>query len=148
MKRTIISALAVTGLLIGCEPVPHYNRVQVASLTGQPAEVPVKQQGKVRPYGSVKLFQSKEEVPGKYQVIGIMSVEGKAGEEARFITAFLYRAADMGADAIILYRVSLTSDLKGGGSGFIANGQGAFGLGAPIETVHNAVYRAEAIRFQ
>jgi len=57
----------------------------------------------------VKLYQSKEEVPSSYDVIAIMSVEGKAGEEAQFIKAFLYRAADLGADAVIFYRVSLAA---------------------------------------
>ena len=95
---------------------------------------------------AVKLFQSKDEVPGKYEVIGIMTVAGKPGEEAAFIRAFLYRAADLGADGVILYRTGVTTDLKGGSMGFIANGQGGFG--SSIETKNEANFRGEAIRFQ
>src|SRR5438876_11619945 len=96
----MIPHLVITALLHGCETTPHYNRTKVVNV-GTP--LPKK------PYGNVKLYQSKEEVPSSYDVIAIMSVEGKAGEEAQFIKAFLYRAADLGADAVIFYRVSLAA---------------------------------------
>ena len=107
MKTMFIPLLAIMSLLVGCEATQHYNRTKVVAL-GTP--LPKK------PYGTVRLFQSKEEVPGSYDVIGIMSVEGKAGEEAQFIKAFLYRAADLGADAVIFYHVSLVAGVEGGGS--------------------------------
>src|SRR5262245_53787653 len=106
MKKMFIPVLAVALLLVGCESTAHYNRTKVVTVgTSLPK----------KPYGSVKLFEGKEEVPGKYDVIAIMSVEGNAGEEAAFIKAFLYRAADLGADAVILYRVSLAAGTGGGG---------------------------------
>lgn len=144
MNKGTIPLLAIALLLIGCEPVPHYNRVQMASLTGQPNKVPIKQHGKVKPYGTVKLFQSRAEVTTPYEVIGIMTVAGEPGDEARFITAFLYRAADMGADAIILNPSGSTFVQKGGA--FIAGPGGAFGTGS--ESRQDGVYRAEAIRLK
>ncbi len=76
MKATLIPVLAILTLVLGCESTPHYNRTKLVIL-GTP--LPKK------PYGTVKLFQSKEEVSGSYDVIGLMSVEGGAGEEAAFI---------------------------------------------------------------
>ena len=135
MKKTLIPLVLVTTLLAGCESTPHYNRTKVVTM----GELSPK-----KPYGSVKLYQSKEEVPGSYDVIAIMSVEGKAGEEAQFIKAFLYRAADLGADAVILHRVSLAAGTEGGG--WILGKGGGFGL--PYKTTQDAVYRGEAIRLK
>ncbi len=73
-----------------------------------------------------------------------MSVEGNAGEEAQFIKAFLYRAADVGADAIIFYRGNVVAG-QGGGA-WIAGAKGGFGL--PTNPTQDAVYRAEAIHFK
>ena len=78
MKKTLIPLLVIASFLLGCESTPHYNRTKVVTFS-QP--LPKK------PYGSVKLYQSKEEVQGSYDVIAMMSVEGKAGEEAQFIKA-------------------------------------------------------------
>jgi hypothetical protein len=50
----------------------------------------------------VKVFQTPDDVKRPYEVIGMMSCEGSAGEEAGILNAMLYRAADMGGDAIIL----------------------------------------------
>ena len=135
MKKTLIPLLVITSLLLGCESTPHYNRTKVVNV-GTP--LPKK------PYGSVKLYQSKEEVPSDYEVIAIMSVEGKAGEEAQFMKAFLYRAADLGADAVIFYRVSLAAGTEGGG--WIVGKGGGFGL--PYNTSQDAVYRGEAIHLK
>ena len=133
MKKTLIPLLVIASFLLGCESTPHYNRTKVVTFS-QP--LPKK------PYGSVKLYQSKEEVQGSYDVIAMMSVEGKAGEEAQFIKAFLYRAADLGADAVILYRVSLVAGTEGG---WIVGKSGGFGL---HNTTQDAVYRGEAIRLK
>lgn len=122
-------------LLPGCESTPHYNRTKVVVI-GQ--TLPKK------PYGSVKLYQNKEEIPGAYDTIALMSVEGKAGEEAAFIKAFLYRGADLGADGVILYRVSLAAGVEGGG--WIAGKGGGFGL--PSITSQDAVFRGEAIHLK
>jgi hypothetical protein len=85
-------------LLFGCEPVRHYNRLEVAPFAG-PAKVPKEQR---RPYGTVKVFQTVADIKRPYEVIGMMSCEGSAGEEAAIVRAMLYRAADMGADGLLL----------------------------------------------
>jgi hypothetical protein len=128
-KKKLIPLLAVAALLIGCEVTEHYNRTKVVTLTTPQPQ---------RAYDSVKLYQNKEEVPGAYEILAIMSVEGKAGEEAQFIKAFLYRAADLGADAVILYRVSLAAGPEGSG------GARSFS----INPAQDAVYRGEAIHFK
>ena len=133
MKKVIIPVLAALSLILGCESTPHYNRTKIV-ITG--ATLPKK------PYGTVKLFQSKAEVKDSYDVIALMSVEGNAGEESAFIKAFLYRAADVGADAIIFYRGNVVAGQQGIGGG----GNGVFGfLESPAQ---DAVYRAEAIHFK
>ena len=132
MKKTLIPLVAVLSLILGCESTPHYNRTKVVTMG---APLPKK------PYGSVKFYQSKQEVPGSYDVVAILSVEGKAGEEAQFIKAFLYRAADLGADGVIFYRVSLAAGTDGGG--WVVGNNGGFGL--PYKTTQDAVYRGEAI---
>ena len=135
MKKMLIPVLAISSLLIGCESTPHYNRTKVVSI-GTPRPK--------KPYDSVKLYQSKEEVGASYELIAIMSVEGKAGEEAQFIKAFLYHAADLGADGLILYRVSLASGTEGGG--WVVGNKGGFGL--PTNPAQDAVYRGEAIHLK
>ena len=96
MNRIIpIALLFAMSAILGCESTPHYNRTKIV-VTG--AALPKK------PYGTVKLFQSNSEVTSNYDVIALMSVEGSPGDESAFIKAFLYRAADVGADAIILHR--------------------------------------------
>jgi len=122
--KNVLALVVVVFLFVGCEPVPHYNRVRVASVTGEPVKVPPKLWGKVKPYGSVKLLQKRDEVTAPSEVIAIMSVQGERGEEAGFIDAFLHRAADLGADAIILDPPSVAFNQKEG------------------------IYRAEAIRFK
>ena len=121
--------------LVGCaEPCPHYNRTSVVSLIGQPTEIPSKEYGKIKPYGSVQFFEKKEDVMKPYDVIAIMTVSGNAGDEAKFIKAFEYRAADLGADAIIFHREEVTPGMNF--NGFFWN------------TTQNGSYRAEAIRFK
>jgi hypothetical protein len=107
MKKSIIGLSAIACLLLGCEPCPHYNRIQSISPNGAPLAGVNKQEKK--PYGSVKLFENKEQVPGKYDVLALMTLEGSAGDDARFMTAFLYRAADLGANGVIIYRGAQTA---------------------------------------
>jgi hypothetical protein len=141
MKKTIIPLLVVLALLVGCaEPTPHYKRTKILNL-GE--SFPKKS------YGSVKLIQSdtpygtaQKQIEGKYDVIALMTVEGHAGEEAAFIKAFLYRGADLGADAIILYRGNVVSGQDGLAVG---TSKGGFGYTNPTQ---DAVYRGEAIHFK
>lgn len=78
--------------ITGCEPVPHYNRLQVAAYVHEPA----------KPRGSEAVFQNPEDIKQPYEVIGMLSCEGSAGEEAGIVNAMLYHAADMGGDGILL----------------------------------------------
>jgi hypothetical protein len=94
--KTVFLILASMFLLCGCEPCPHYNRLQVAAFYG-PGAIPPR-----KPRLSVVPFDTAEEVGRPFGVIGFMSCEGSVGEEGGILKAMLYRAADMGADAIIL----------------------------------------------
>src|SRR5215469_11034249 len=104
MKLPLIPLTLVAFTLLGCEATRHYNRTQMVTL---------QQSLPKKPYGTVKLYQAKEEVPGAYDVLAYLSVEGNAGEEAQFMKAFLYRAADIGADGVIFYRGSLVAGQQG-----------------------------------
>lgn len=135
-SRPVVSALLLAAVLVaGCESTPHYNRTKAVML-GTP--------GPAKPHGSVGLYESKEAVGAPYEVISMMTVEGHAGEEAAFIKAFLYRAADVGADGLILYRGPVAAGVEGGG--LIATRKGAFSI--PGQLTHEAVYRGEAIRIK
>jgi hypothetical protein len=103
MNIKVIAAFFVACLLTGCESCPHYNRTQVMGPNGAPVVASAK-----KPYGTVKLYQDKSEVPRAYDVVAILSVAGDKNEESKFITAFLYRAADLGADGVIFHRTGET----------------------------------------
>jgi hypothetical protein len=141
MIKSIILILATFLFLVGCaEPTPHYDRTKVLNF-GNP--LPKKR------YGTVQLIQSdtpyssvQKNLERKYDVLALMTVEGRAGEEAAFIKAFLYRAADLGADAIILYRGNVVGGQDGMG---VATTKGGFAFTNPSQ---DAVYRAEAIRYK
>lgn len=94
--RLLLLALAFGFLATGCEPVPHYNRLKAASFV-RPDAPPA-----ARPYGSVAVFQSADDVKQPYDLIGMLSCEGTAAEEAPILSAMLYRAADMGGDGVLL----------------------------------------------
>ena len=97
-----VSLLVPLLALAGCaEPCPHYNRLQVASYY----PVTVK-----KPYGTVKPFHAAQDVGQPYEEIGFMSCEGSADEEAAILNAMLYRAADMGADGILLDTKGMTKE--------------------------------------
>jgi hypothetical protein len=99
-----INLLLLASLLafVGCaEPCPHYNRLEVASY------YPVTSK---KPYGTVKPFHTAQDVGRPYEEIGLMSCEGSASEEAAILNAMLYRAADMGADGILLDTKGMTKE--------------------------------------
>jgi len=98
---------------IAREPVIHYNRLNVVSFTGRGQRFPTPPQ---RPYGTVKVFETRDDVKQPFDLIGMMSCEGEAKEEAEIIRAMLYRAADMGADGIILNPASSASQPNGTGN--------------------------------
>jgi hypothetical protein len=88
-------------LVTGCanEPVPHYERLKVSSFIGPVPHYPTPAP---RAFGTVKVFQKFEDVPQPYEVVGLMGCDGVASEEPDIITAMLYRAADLDADAVVL----------------------------------------------
>ena len=130
--------LLVILTVAGCEPCPHYNRLQVAAFYGDTP--PVK-----KTYGTVTPFQHPADVGRPYTAIGFMSCEGSAGEEAGILKAMLYRAADMGADGIILNPPSIgqeTSDTNA------VDPSAKPGWMAPLGTGDHRTFRAEAIKFK
>jgi len=122
-------------LVVGCEPVRHYNRLQVANFSG-----PTKPTRK--PYGTVKIFQTAKEIKHPYEVIGMMSCEGSAAEEAGIINAMLYRAADLGADGVLLNTATAGAEDVTGSRINIQYGAPMLGNG------NQRAYRAQAIRFK
>ncbi|MEI7732985.1 MAG: hypothetical protein WCO56_25660 [Verrucomicrobiota bacterium] len=130
-RKNVILLLALLGIYIllqGCssEPVRHYNRLQVASYVGN---LP----GKA--YGTVRFFQTPDEIKQPFEAIGLMTCEAPAGDEATVINAMLYRAADMRADAVLLNSKSNSNEN-------VSVGLPAF-LGST-----DRVYRAQAIRLK
>ena len=129
----ITFAVCTFGLLVtACEPVPHYNRLQVATLVGN---LPKKS------HLDIKTYMSPSDIAGKYQVVGILSCEGSAGEEAGIINAMLYRAADLGGDGVLLGTGSMSGEEVKGSSVNVR-----LGWAALIGGGDQRAYRAEVIR--
>jgi hypothetical protein len=127
---------AIAWFAVGCEPVRHYNRLQVASFAG-PAK-PTR-----KPYGTVQVFETPEDVKRPYEVIGMMSCEGSAAEEAAIVNAMLYRAADMGADGVLLNSARAGAEDVTGQRIDVR-----LGWAAMIGGGNQRAYRAQAIRFK
>jgi hypothetical protein len=146
MKTNIIQKslglVILVGLLgCGCEPVRHYNRLQVAKFAG----------GKLarKPYGTPLVFRSPSEITQPYSIIGMLSCEGSIGEEAGILNAMLYRCADMGGDGVLLgvSRVAAEKtsapDTDDKTTSVIVNS----GWGALLGGSHRA-YRCEVVKFK
>lgn len=130
-RKNVILLLGLLGVVIlsqGCssEPVRHYKRLQAASYVGS---LPKKA------YGTVRFFQTPEEIKQPFEVIGLMTCEAPAGDEAGVINAMLYRAADMGADAVLLFPRKKSDENV------------SVGLPALLGS-SDRVYRAQAIRLK
>jgi hypothetical protein len=99
-------SILIALVLSGCagEPCRDYNRLQVATFYGPNVHAAKKQ------YGTVVPFETPQDVKRPYQVIGFMSCEGNVGEEGGILNAMLYRAADMGADGILLNASSVSQE--------------------------------------
>jgi hypothetical protein len=93
MRTPTILLAALLLSLSGCEPCPHYNRLQAAPYYGTAQK---------KPYGTIRPYHSEGEVGRPFEVIGFMSCDGSSGEEGGILKAMLYRAADMGADGLLL----------------------------------------------
>ena len=72
-----------------------------------------------------------------------MSCEGSAGDEAGILNAMLYRAADMGADGVLLNDVPRVPGEQVGGSVSYR-----YGWAALVGDGDKRAYRAVAIRFK
>jgi hypothetical protein len=123
--------------LAGCEPCPHYNRLQVASFYGPEKSIK-------KPYGTVRPFYTSDEVKEPYEAIGFMSCEGSVAEEGGILKAMLYRAADMGADGIILNPGKIS---QGDADKKSENINVKWGWMALIGNSSQCAFRAQAIRF-
>lgn len=120
--------------MCGCEPVPHYNRLQVAAYGGR---VPR------HAYGTVQVFQTPADIKRPFDIVGLMSCEGSAADEAGIVNAMLYRAADLGADGILLNPASNASEEVAGNRIEVR-----IGWAAIVGNGNQRAYRAQAIRFK
>lgn len=131
-----VALISIVSLLcLGCtEPTPHYNRLSAASFM-KPLEK--------REYGTVKVFQTDEDISKPYETIGMLSCEGSPGEEAGIIKAMLYRAADMGGDGILLNPKRASGERVSSGNQVNVR----FGWAALIDDGDQRAYRAHVIKF-
>jgi hypothetical protein len=135
----LVAGIALAVLITGCEPCHHYNRLQVVAYSG-PVKAPAPER---KPYGAIKPYDTAQDVGRPFEVIGFMSMEGPAADEATVLKAMLYRACDMGADGIILNPATMGNqpqletkvDVRVGWAAIIGNGS-------------DRAYRAQAIRFK
>jgi hypothetical protein len=132
--RVLVAALLLV-LVVGCEPCKHYNRLQVVRYMGA---LPAK------PYGTVRPYQTAQEVGRPFETMGFMSCEAPASDEAAVLKAMLYRAADMGADGVLLNPTPLSGGTPATGTDLDSR----VGWAAVIGNGDNRAYRAQAIRFK
>ena len=121
----------------GSEPVRDYNRIRVAPFAGNLQH---------KQYGTVKVFQAPDDVKRPYEVIGLMSCEASAGDEAAILNAMLYRAADMGADGILLNAPRFGGEDVDNHK--VDIGVSSVGWNALIGGGNSRAYRSQAIRFK
>jgi len=139
--KTAISLILGTLLLCGSgEPCPHYNHVQTAAFYGT-VKPPKK------PYGSIIPYNTPADAGRPYRVIGFMSCEGSVGDEASILKAMLYRAADMGADGILLNAAQIGQEtVDPNRQKFNVNVTTGL-IGEMIGNGNKRAYRAQAIEF-
>jgi hypothetical protein len=134
MSKPILTSLLLIAVVAGCEPCQHYNRLQVVAYAGPATK---------RPHGTIKPYETGAEVGRPFEVIGLLVCEASAQDETAVLKAMLYRAADMGADGIVLHPAKATAegaaaslvDTRSGWATLVGNGS-------------DRGYRAEAIRFK
>jgi len=140
--KTVVLILASISLLSGCgEPCPHYNRLQVAAFYGSGTPPTPKPRTAVIP------FDTPADVGRPYRPIGFMSCEGSVGEEGGILKAMLYRAADMGADAIILNPPQISQETVELNSQKMNVNVTSGLIGEMIGNSDKRAYRADAILF-
>jgi hypothetical protein len=98
-----------------------------------------------KPYGTIRPYNTEQDVGRPFEVIGFMSCEGSAGEEAAILKAMLYRAADMAADGLLLSAPRLSGeDVTPSGS----TGNVRTGWMSLIGNGDQRAFRAQAIKFK
>ena len=135
MKKLLLLLL----LIAGCagEPCRHYDRLQAAYFGGAgPAPK--------RPYGSVVPIYHASDVKRPYTVVGFMTCQGGVGEEAGILKAMLYRAADMGADAVLLDGKRISQEVTAKPS---ENINVKWGWMTLIGNGNTVAFRSQAIRY-
>lgn len=138
----LVSACATHQVTWLTEPCPHYKRIQVAAFDGAIKPEP-------RQYGTVKPYQLPEDIGQPYDQIGFMSCQGSANEEAAILNAMLYRAADMGADGIILNAPGVANEtLKSPDSINIQIRTRGWGLLSGNPNSDQRIFRAYAFRLK
>lgn len=132
----------VTCLVLACEPVRYYNHIEVAAFGGNFHR---------KPHGTVNVFQTVDDIKRPYEVIGRMSCEGPAKQEAGILNAMLYHAANIGADGLLLGGLDMAEEQLGNGSNsnaydirFRAGFMALIGNG----NSDRRIFRAQAIRFK
>jgi hypothetical protein len=140
----ILSLIVLIGSVgffeVGCEPVRHYDRLQVAAYAGSGKTIR-------KPYGSVAVFQKPEDIKRPYEIIGMLSCEGSAGEEAGILNAMLYRAADMGGDGVLLGGPRIGAEDLAGNNVTLNLREGWATLMGTGNSDHRA-YRSQIVRFK
>jgi len=134
-KPFLATTLTAVALLTACEPTRCYNRLQVAPFAGA---------GPKKPYGTVEAFQTAADVKRPFKVVGLMTCEGSAEEEGQIVKAMLYRAADLGADGVLL---TVPNGIGGDATPQTQKVDVRLGWAALLGGGNNRSYRAEAIRF-
>ena len=92
------------------------------------------------------MFLTRAEVKQPFERVGLTSCEGEMSEEAGILNAMLYRAADMGADGLILEGTAerLGAEDIGPDKAVMTS----FGWAALVAgSTDNRAYRATAIKF-
>lgn len=138
MRKCLL--IIAAGLLLACEPCKHYNRLQVVAYAGEPTTK--------KPYGTIRPYLTVEEIGRAYEVIGFMSCEASAADEAAVLKAMLYRAADMGADGVFLNPVGMGASMSGIEQPQATRIDVRVGWAALIGDGNERAYRAQAIRFK
>jgi hypothetical protein len=87
----IFAVAALVAIGVGCEST-NSNQLRVATFV----------QAAKKPRGSVKVFQTTNEVNQPYKVIALLTTSADAADEAAVLTDMLNHAADLGGDGLLL----------------------------------------------
>lgn len=97
-----------------------------------------------------RFFNAPQDISRPYEIIGMVSCEGSAGEEAGILNAMLYRCANLGGDGVLLGapRVS-AEDVTGNTSNINLNLREGWGtLLGNNSSGNRRAYRAQIIHFK